>query len=782
MINQELQFILALVGFCLGLLCLFYSRQLPPYSVCCYFIIPTLCLYFLSKKHPFALVLLLFFAGYSVANYRAHEVMRWHLPETEISKPLSVIGRVVSIPTINAMGIGFYFQLNEVEGKKQSALVNLHWYQSGVSHFVRNSNQHPPAVNVGDEWRFTVKLKPPHGLHNPGGFDYQRALFINGIRATGYVVPSKPAKLIQHAHGKMLIDRARQWIQNAIEQSSSNRELTAFLSALTVGSRSLMVQTQWEVFQNTGTSHLVAVSGLHIGFVAGVIYFLISAVWRCVPAVMLRIPAPKAGACGAIVGAWTYGLLAGFSLPTQRAVIMITVLMSGVLLNRSASMLRRLLLAFFIIIVCQPFALFSVSLWLSFTAVALMWYGMGGRLRVKNHGVTKWLHVQWVVCLGLFPLTLYFFQKLSLVMFVANLIAIPWVEMITVPMCLLSTIFLFINHSMGSFLFQLTAYLLAPLWWLLKWLANLPDAVWHHTLQSPFLLLSSSVAVLLLLMPRGYPNRWLGLVWILPLFFPRVDRPETGAVWLTVLDVGQGLSSVIQTAHHALIYDTGPKFPGGFDAGNDVVVPYLRTAGITRVDALLVSHGDNDHSGGSQAILKQESVQRVLSSVPERFPGVNAEHCHVGQHWEWDGVGFEMLAPPVDEPYEGNNSSCVLRVRAHQQAILFVGDIEKPRERWLLEHYPQGLSATVLVAPHHGSNTSSSVAFVNAVSPRYVLFPVGYYNRYRFPKVKIVQRYQEQGARPLSTAEYGAICLRLSADDTMTINTAYQRDYFWQQR
>ncbi|OYK80408.1 DNA internalization-related competence protein ComEC/Rec2 [Coxiella burnetii] len=440
---------------------------------------------------------------------------------------------------------------------------------------------------VGDKWRLTVKLKPPHGLSNPGGFDYQRWLFIHGIRATGYVINRRPFKLLSRSALEKPVDYLRQSIQNAIQKSVHYPDLAAILSALTVGSRSLLQTSQWQIFQNTGTSHLVAISGLHVGFIAAAIYWLINILWRRLPFLLLRLPASYAGAIAAVIGSVLYGLLAGFSLPTQRAVIMIVTFMLGELCYRMVPVSYRLLLAFSIIIFWEPFSLFSASFWLSFGAVAAIAYAMSAE-RGKGRRVKQWLRMQWVVFIGLLPLTLYFFQQLSLVALIANLIAIPWVGMVVVPLCLLSAIVWLFLAPAGQWLFHVTAFVLMPLWWYLKGLAQWSESVWHCSINSPLLLVTSLGGCLVLLAPKRWPGRWVGLMWGLPLFFPRYAEPLKGDVWFTLLDVGQGLSAVVRTAHHALVYDTGPAYPGGFDAGREVVVPYLREKGITAIDKLIV--------------------------------------------------------------------------------------------------------------------------------------------------------------------------------------------------
>ncbi len=408
-------------------------------------------------------------------------------------------------------------------------------------------------------------------------------------------------------------------------------------------------------------------------------------------------------------------------------------------------------------------------------------YGLGGRLGSAS-GTLQWLKVQWVVCLGLMPLTLFFFHQVSLVMLFANMLAIPWVGMIIVPMCLVASLSLMISNGLGQSLFYLAGKLLLPLWCLLQWLSELPVVTaWHHEVTNSFILLTSVLAVALWLAPQGWPARCLGFIWALPFLLYRVPSPPPTAAWLTLLDVGQGLSVIVRTAHHLLVYDAGPRFFGGFDAGQSVVIPYLYTINAGRIDKMIISHSDNDHSGGARAILKHWQVNDVLTSAPYLFAKDKTVACRQGQVWTWDGVKFSMLYPAANQPYKNNNSSCVLRIEVGHRAILLTGDIEQSAEKVLLDHDSAKLHAQVVVVPHHGSRTSSTEAFVKKVKAQYALFPVGFYNLYHFPAKTVVNRYRESGARILTTAADGAITIHLPEQGPIEVEKENRpHRHFWQ--
>lgn len=720
------------------------------------------------KDKPFIIKILilviLLIISFTLSHYRTQHLLHWCLSEKLIKHPVVIVGHIISLPKTRFTSAHFNFQLTQLGGKPQHTKLALTWYRPY------------PVLKVGDRWQFNVKLKPPHGLHNPGSFNYERWLLTQGIRATGYVVNKKFEKKLGHSNWIHPIDQLRQKIQGTIQQSIADKSLAAIINTLTIGSKDLMSSQQRLIFQNTGTAHLMAISGLHVGLIASLVYFLTSVIWCFFPKLLLRIPAPRIAALVALLVSILYGLMVGLSLSTQRAVVMIAVLMIASLFYQAIPLWKRLLFAFVIIIIFQPSAILSTGFWLSFIAVGWIIYTVNGRLG-KKQGLWAWFRLHWIMFFGLLPITLYFFQKISLVMLLANIPAIPWIGIIIVPLCLLATIACLFSITLGHFIFSCTASLLKPLWWWLSWLASWPHAVWYHPIANIWILFSSSVAILLLFAPRGWPARWLGLIWALPLFFYRVPGPTFGSIDFTLLDVGQGLAAVVRTHRHLLVYDTGPRSYSGFDAGESVVMPYLRALNISDLDMLMVSHGDNDHIGGAKAILASVPVDKILTSVPRRFHQKIAHYCYQGQHWRWDGVDFTVLSPPLKQRYQGNNSSCVLKISNGRRSILLSGDIEKPREQWLLTKASRQLAADILVAPHHGSKTSSSGGWVSAVNAKDVLFAVGYYNRYGFPNSRVVARYRSAGAKIYTTAAMGAIRIRIKPNGQMNVKITKADDY-----
>jgi competence protein ComEC len=282
------------------------------------------------------------------------------------------------------------------------------------------------------------------------------------------------------------------------------------------------------------------------------------------------------------------------------------------------------------------------------------------------------------------------------------------------------------------------------------------------------------VGMLWILAPKGWPLRGMGIILLLPLLLRQPDMPQTGSARLTLLDVGQGLAAVVQTHNHTLLFDTGPSYPSGFDTGDAVVVPFLRQTGIDHVDTLVISHGNNDHAGGVASVLAQLPVTKILADGEMVVDLPNADPCRRGASWEWDGVKFRILHPAsVIDAADENNHSCVLRVSVGRHAVLLTADIERDGEGELLAS-TEALRADILVAPHHGSKTSSSEDFLNAVQPQWVLFPVGYRNRYGFPHSEVVARYAERGVATRRTDTEGALQFELRPDGISSLG-GYRR-------
>lgn len=716
------------------------------------------CLFFkLGKNHCYQwfFLSLVFIFGFFYSQAFVKVFYSWELPPELIKKSIKVEGYIDSIPKQAPRFTQFEFRTDRFNGDARSIRLKLSWYNTA------------PSLTAGDKCVFAVRLKPSHGLKNPGSFDFEKYLKSNNIPATGYVIDKENPICEKSFSWHYYLLRIRQKIQGTISQAIKIDNTAGLISALTVGSRTEMSADQWKTLQNTGTSHLMAISGLHVAFIAGLIYFVVNFAWRLFPWALRKFPAQKAGALISMIAAIIYGLLAGFSLPTQRAVLMIVVLIGFEFFNKSTNVTQRLLWAAAIILVFQPLAISQASFWLSFAAVAWICFGVIGYQKTAKWRL--WLRVQWVCFLGLLPITLLYFQKISLVTFIANGIAIPWVGFVIVPLCFIASLLMAFHVTLAKLLFNLIGYLFWPLWKILVYLGNWHFAVWHQNILNPFIFILCMLAVILLLAPRGWPGRALGIIFALPLFFYFPEKPAKGDVWLTVLDVGQGLASVIQTEHHSLVYDAGPKSYGGFDSGESVVLPFLRRNRINDLDMMIISHGDNDHSGGAKAILTALPTRELLSSDPQKLAGFSAKNCVEGQEWSWDGVQFKMLNPPKNEAYLRNNSSCVLQIRAHDKVLLLPGDIEKEGEARLVAHYSDRLKAELMIAPHHGSKTSSTEAFLEAVKPEYIIAANGFYNAFRFPSREILARYAAFHVKLFDTATEGAIQVRIGALGHMKI-------------
>jgi competence protein ComEC len=707
-----------------------------------------------------------FICGFAWCLLYAHWVASWSLPAAIENKNIIITGYIASLPAERDHYIRFEFVTHK-------AKMELNW-----------SNNYP-QLTIGDKWQLEVRLKRPHGSMNPGGFDYEKYLFANRIRAVGYVVPRSSLSANQQLTSlwyKYPVGRFRQSLQKKIAQALPNKPLAGVVTALTIGQRSGIIESQWQVFNNTGTTHLVAISGLHIGLISGSVFFIINFIWRRISWLTLRIPAQRAAAAAAILTALFYAAMAGFAIPTQRALLMVIAFMGLALVKRNTAPWHAWFIALFMILLLDPLASMVGGFWLSFASVGSLIYAFSGRLKVEGWW-WRWGRAQVVVAIGLLPFCLLIFQQFSLTSLFGNVVAIPWVGFIVVPLCLIGSILTLVSPLLGGLLLVLAEKALELVWVYLNFLASQHWAIWHYTFLNNWQLWASIVGIALILAPKGLPGRWLGIIWLLPIWFYQPAKPQNGEIWFTLLDVGQGLATVIQTQNHVLVYDTGPKYSEAFDSGKMMVVPYLQKNAIRTIDALVVSHGDNDHIGGADAVLKLVTVKKIFTSVPEHFPGQNAVHCWREQKWVWDGVNFEFIAPPANKfmnsaiSVSKNNESCVLKVGA----ILLTGDIEKPEEKELLQNYGADLASAILVVPHHGSNSSSTEPFVTAVNPKYALFSDGYLNRFRFPSKKVLARYEEINTIYFNTIGSGAIIIHLRGEQVLVKPVEYrkQASYFW---
>lgn len=719
--------------------------------------------------------------GFGWAAWLAQQRLADQLPEALEGRDMQVVGVVAALPQSFERGERFEFVVESVEsvdlpGGAAQTLKNSVPQRVMLSFYrgMHEEEQHEGrAVHPGERWRFTVRLKRPHGNANPHGFDYEAWLFERGVRATGYVRPRSDALRLDAFVPRA--DYAVEWLRDVIRSRFSavlpDAPYVGVLVALTVGDQRVIPNAQWKIFNRTGVTHLVSISGLHVTMVAALFAALVGWLWRRSEWLALRLPAQKAAVVAGWLAAFAYALLAGFAVPAQRTLYMLSVVALALWSGRNLGAGRTLLLALFVVLLLDPWAVLSAGFWLSFGAVALLFFvgtSRVGEARGWCAMLAQWGATQWAVTVGSLPLILLLFQQFSLVSPLANAVAIPFVSFVITPLALLFAVLpwsplLYFDH-----------WLMTQLMVLLEWLADWP--VWQQAAPPLWSSLLAGAGVLWLLLPRGFPARWLGLCLLLPALFWPAPRPAAGEAWVDVLDVGQGLAVLVRTAQHALLYDTGPLYSAEADAGQRIVVPYLRATGVGRLDALVVTHRDADHSGGLIAVQDAVPIVRTLTSMPE----LAGERCANGQSWEWDGVRFTMLHPEVSD-YERkarktNNMSCVLRIENSAGSVLLTSDIEAVDEKALLARSPALLRSDVLLAPHHGSRTSSTPDFIAAVGAREIVFPVGYRNRFNHPRPDVVERYA--GSRLWRTDRDGAVRISLaSVINLSAYRQAYQR--YW---
>jgi len=685
------------------------------------------------------------------------------------NKEIAVSGYINSIPVKRPFGWRISLKLIT----PFPGTIRLNWYS-------------PKKVLLpGQVWRLKVKLKQRSGFQNPGGFNYETWLFSRGYSATGYVRKSTDNKLLSQAN--MGINYWRYQFYQKLQQLMSNTHQSpvakGLLIALAIGERQHIGRDQWRVLANTGTSHLLAISGLHIGIAAGSCFFLVSFIWSRFYKLTLLFPARKIAALFAVVAAGAYTLLAGFTIPTQRALIMTSVLMAALFFGVKVRSSDLLCVALLFVLLLNPLSVLMPGFWLSFLAVAIILFVSCHRIYIPRFW--RWQRVQWAITLALIPLTIFFMQNISIISPIANMIAIPLVSIAIVPILLVTLLLIDLLPNLAEVLLMINGFLLECLWSLLQVFSSYQWSHLQWANSSVSAVVMAMLGLLILLMPAGYPGKLTGLILCLPLFCRPAGKLPINEVLITILDVGQGSSLLVQTRNHALVYDTGPKFRSGFNTGEAVVVPFLRHSGISKLDKIIVSHQDNDHSGGLKAILKSYQPKQILLGQPLNIRSSNVSACKAGQTWTWDGIKFAIIHPQAGQSYKNNNNhSCVLRVSVGPYHTLMTGDISSNIEKRLISSHPQQLRANILIAPHHGSKSSSSSLFIQRVAAEYVVFTVGYLNRYRFPNKKVVSRYKKSDAVLLSTDKTGAIQFRINAKTGIRYEYSYRIDNqrFWYRR
>lgn len=731
------------------------------------------------RLYPFLLLLL----GVVWTTWRADLVLRESLPDSLAGVDVIVTGYIADLPQAGERGVRFRF---DVDAAHMAADEDAGADPRPVAIPRRlQLNAYDPefAPAVGARWRLAVRLRQPHGMVNPGGFDYEAYLFRNRIRATGYVRADPPPKLVAPPAARYAVNQARAWLGQRLRAARPDDPFAPLAIAFVNGDDRAVAPAQWEVLQRTGTAHLLAISGMNIGLIAGIAFFAIRWLWARA-GLALRTPAPKAGAVAGLIAACVYAALAGFSIPTQRALIMVAVVMLALLRDRFAVPSRVLALALALVLLHDPLSALSAGFWLSFVSVAIIAWVASDRTHAPWW--RRFGRVQLAISAGLVPLTIVLFQQVPLAGPVANLLAIPVIEFAVIPLSLLSAAFAAVqlDAPMALSLAGASA-ILQWLWHPLTALADIDALQWMQPAPSAWAFAFALMGALWLFAPRGWPARPIGAVLMLPLLLAAPPRPAPGELWFSLLDVGQGLAAVARTHAHTLVFDAGPRLSARFDTGRAVVAPYLRQAGVAAVDMLIVSHGDNDHMGGVASLRTDYPPRAILSGAPARVP--DAIPCRAGQRWQWDGVTFELLAPSApaahaqaaSAPVRANDTSCVLRIASAWGGVLLPADIEAKTESALVQEMGAALATAVLVAPHHGSKTSSTPDFIAQVAPRIVLFPSGYKNPYRHPHPDVVARYAARGATLAVTGESGAVRVRFDADGIAIQRTREHARRFW---
>lgn len=750
------------IGFLVGVVTLVNQAELPD-PLYAWALLPLVLLFFLL---PGSRLLWGLLAGFCWALLQSYQQLYPVLPLDLEGEDIVIEAQVLNVPQRNAQRLRFIVKPLQAKSENGSAILpeklRLAWYRA------------PVTLKSGERWRLQVRLKRAHGFKNPGGFDYERWLFTQGIGATGYVRDSEENQRI--AAAGFSINALREQISSRIKQHFKD-ENSGLLQALTLGLRADIDPRDWDTLIATGTNHLLAISGLHIGLVAGFGYWLVLWLWRLSPQLCCWFPAQRAAALLSLFPALSYAALAGFSVPTQRALIMLAVIAAGVAWSRPVAKTTLLAIALFAVLVFDSLAVLSPGFWLSFTAVTVIFLGLWGNMRPAG----KWRQLLWVqlwLSLALLPLTFWFFGQGSLASPLANLFAVPLVGIFIVPLALMGVVMLYLYAPLGAGLLSVANTGLDRLLAALGWLAAREGALVHQSIPSVWILILLLLSAAILLAPRGLPGRWLALIWMLPLFLIKTPAPEYGGFRVSFLDVGQGLSVVVQTQGHTLLYDTGARFSPRFSAVEAAVMPFLRQQGINRIDTLVLSHADSDHSGGAGLLRESIAVEKTLASFAA---SMSQQLCRAGQHWEWEGVYFHILHPPTLLPEVENDRSCVLSIENDHGRVLLTGDISRRVEGELISEFGQSLASTVIQVPHHGSLTSSSETFIDNVKPGYAVFNVGYRNRFGFPKPAVEDRYRKVGATVLRTDKEGAVIFEFAADQAEpSLRTGRSKPHIWQ--
>lgn len=706
--------------------------------------------------------------GFAWTLVCAGSALHERLPADLHGQDFEVIGTIRGLPSVETRNTRFEFDIESTtldgENVALDGTARLNWYDDA------------PVLSPCTRWKLRVRLRPPRGLVNPGGYDGERGAVQRGVVAVGYVRGRADSQQFGPAQG-VCIDGWRQAITTSIAQRFAGRESAGLLRALAVGDQRGIAEANWQVLRATGIGHLIAISGLHVGMFAAFGALLARGLWKLWPRLTLRIPGPLLEAPVAMACAFGYGLLAGMGVPTIRTLLMIAIALLARYARRASSIAQALALAATIIVIWDPLAVLSAGFWLSFVGVAVLL----SIIRPMDDARAWWREMprlQLVLSLALLPMTVWFFGQGSLIGPLANLVAVPWVSFLVVPLTVAGSLLIVDLPMLGGPLLDLADMFLRPIWSLMQWLAALPSAQVYFAAAPSWAFILALMGIAWWLLPRGVPARGLGIALLIPLLIPVQPTLARGDFEVWMFDVGQGLSVFVRTGAHTLLYDAGPRYPSGFDVGDAVVIPSLHAVGVERLDRMIISHGDSDHAGGAGAVHLAFPEAIVESGEPERMP-IEANTCHQGESWSWDGVDFRVVSAVVGAGAKSNDRSCVVLVSGLFGSLLLSGDATTQVEPAVADAMAEAKHPLAVTVPHHGSKTASSATFLDAIDPQLALVSAGYRNHFGHPHADVVARFSERSIPLWNTAESGYLHVRFAEGAIWPVQGREVRQAWW---
>ncbi len=721
-------------------------------------IVLTVCivsLFYISKYRQLFLLVIFFIFGFSYALIVANLYKSQQLQKAP-AELIVVKGYVADIPSVSANKVKFVLELENTVDYLPVKKLLINWYDT------------EQKIKPGQIWQLTLKIKPIHALYNPATFDYSKWLFRNGIDATATV---KKGILLNESHKGFFsrVNSIRVKLAQVITENTSSKRVESLLTALMIGDKSLISKEDSHLFQKTGTAHLIAISGLHIGLMA----FVGLLIGRFVFYIFTSQTHNRYvyEALFTITFALIYALLAGMSTPTIRALVMVVVFAASYVNKSHVSRWSAWSYALFIVLLFDPLSVLDAGFWFSFIAVAVLMFAYSGKMFEKNK-VLGFIKAQFVILIGLMPLMVVVFHQFNILTPFANFLVLPLASIVLIPLLFLSLFVFFISESLAHFVFLAVEKTAELFFYVLDYLSQFDYLKISMPSFSGLYVVILSLSVIILLLPRLFRWKWLVLVLFIPMFLPVNNDLNEKEFKVNILDVGQGLSIIIRTKKHTLVYDTGAKYESGFSMAQAIVMPVLQNFGVRKLDKLVLSHVDNDHAGGTQDLITfyNPNVFDVMGEF---------NSCQYPLSWNWDGVDFDVLSPFELEPYLGNNTSCVIKVSNEINSILLTADIEEPVEYRLLTQFPKKIKSDVLLVPHHGSLSSSSEDFIKAVNPLFVVNSSGYVNQFHHPHAKVKRRYELLEIPFYDTQSAGMIEVYSDNSEIYVITYLSNNQHFW---